>query len=67
MDILNYSGELSPVDRGKFTVKKTVVETLITQSDPLFIDQTTMRAAPHSFSVSQSAAHLAASAQPNTL
>lgn len=44
----SYSGELSPVQQGKFTVKETIVETPITQSDSVFIDQATMRAATHS-------------------
>ena len=34
----SYSGELSVVHRGKFTVKETIVETPITQSDPVFTD-----------------------------
>lgn len=35
---------------------ETIAETPITQSDPVFIDQAAMRAAQHSFSVSQSVA-----------
>lgn len=60
-----FSGTLSPVHWGKFTVKETRVESLITQSDPLFIDQTAVRTAAHSFSLSQSVSHLTVCAQSN--
>lgn len=33
---MSYPEQLSPVDRGKFTVKETIEETLITQSDPVY-------------------------------
>lgn len=51
---------------GKITVKETRVESLITQSDPLFIDQTAARTAAHSFSLSQSVSHLTVCAQSNS-
>lgn len=62
----SFSGTLSPVHWGKFTVKETRVESLITQSDPLFIDQTAVRTAAHSFSLSQSVSHLTVCAQSNS-
>lgn len=34
--IMSYPEQLSLVDRGKFTVKETIEETLITQSDPVY-------------------------------
>lgn len=45
---------LSPLYWGKFAVKETRVESLITQSDPLFIDQTAETTAACSFGLSQS-------------